>query len=38
MTLKLSIDKVLNKKHFYCKIMQKMCTEAIPRPLFNFGK
>ena len=34
----LSIDRVLNKEHFYGKIMQKMCTKVSPRPLFNFGK
>ena len=34
----LSVDRVLNKEHFYGKIMQKMCTKVSPRPLFNFGK
>ena len=29
----LSIDRVLNKKHFYGKIMQKCVPEAIPRLL-----
>ena len=24
----LSIDRVLNKEHFYAKIMQKMCTKS----------
>ena len=24
----LSIDRVLNKEHFYGKIMQKMCTKS----------
>ena len=24
----LSIDRVLNKKHFYIKIMQKMCAKS----------
>ena len=34
MTLKLqSVDRVLNKKHFYGKIMQKMCSKTSPRPL-----
>ena len=35
-----SIDRVLNKEHFYGKVMQKMfqqmCTS--PRPFFNIGK
>ena len=34
----LSFDRVLNTEHFYWKIMQKMCTKASPRPLFNFDK
>ena len=34
----LSIDRVLNKEHFYGKIMQKMSPKAIPRSLFNFTK
>ena len=34
----LSVGRVLNKEHFYGKIMQKMCTKVSPRPLFNFGK
>ena len=34
----LLVDRLLNKEHFYWKIMQKMCTKAIARPLFNFGK
>ena len=32
----LFIDRVLNKEHFYRKIMQNMCNS--PRPLFKFGK
>ena len=34
----LSIDRVLNKEHFYLKIMQKWAPKASPRPLFYFGK
>ena len=34
----LSIDGVSNKEHFYRKMMQKMCSKASPRPLYNFGK
>ena len=30
----LSVDRVLNKEHFYRKIRPK----ASPRSLFNFGK
>ena len=33
-----SSDRVLNKKQFYGKIMQKYPTKAGPRLLFNFGK
>ena len=32
----LSIDRELNKQHFYGKVMQKMCTKtSSPRPIFN---
>ena len=34
----LSIDKILNKKHFYERIMDKSAPKASPRPLFNFVK
>ena len=34
----LSIGRVLNKEHFYGKIMHKLCTKASPTPLFHFGK
>ena len=34
----LSIDRVINKEHFYEKSMQKLCTKTSPIPLFNFGK
>ena len=34
----LSIDRVLNKEHFYGKMIQKMSTKASPRQLFYFGK
>ena len=34
----LTIDRVLNKEHFYEKIMQKICTKSSPRFFFNFGK
>ena len=30
----LSIDRVSNKKHFYGKIMQKMCTKSSPETPF----
>ena len=30
----LSIDKVLNKEHFYGKIMQKMCNKSYSKTLF----
>ena len=33
-----SIDSVLNKEHFYEKIMCKNVPKASPRPLLNFGK
>ena len=33
----LSIDRVLNK-HLFGKIIQKMCIQASPRAIFNFGK
>ena len=42
MTLKLkSLDRVLNKKQIYIKIMQKVCTKRpkdSPRLLLNFDK
>ena len=35
----LSIDRrTLNKEHFYEKIMQKISTQASPKPIFNFGE
>ena len=35
----LSVDRVLNTEHFYREIMRKIyAPEAIPGPLFNFGK
>ena len=34
----LFIDRVLNKEHFYWKIMQKMCTRGYSQIPFNFGK
>ena len=34
----LSIDAVSDKKQFYRKIMQKICSKSSPRPLYNFGK
>ena len=34
----LSIDRVLNKDHFYAKVMQKSVPKASLRPLLNFGK
>ena len=30
----LAIDRVLNKKHFYCKIMQKICTKGYSQNPF----
>ena len=30
----LSIDRVLNKEHFYAKIMQRMCTKSLSQTLF----
>ena len=30
----LSTDRVLNKEHFYGKIMQKMCTKSLPQTPF----
>ena len=30
----LSIDRVLNKKHFYCKVMQKICTKGYSQNPF----
>ena len=38
MTLKLCPLILLNKEHFYWKIMQKYALEAILRPPFNFDK
>ena len=32
----LSIDRVLNKEHFYGKIMQKMCTKSYSQTPFLF--
>ena len=32
----LSIDRELNKEHFYGKIMQKMCTKSWPKNPFKF--
>ena len=32
----LSIDRVLNKEHFYLKIMQKMCTKSQSQIPFLF--
>ena len=32
----LSIDKVLNKEHFYGKNMQKMCPKTSLRPIHLF--
>ena len=35
----LYIDRVLNKEHFYGKVMQKIYTpKASPKPIFNFCK
>ena len=34
----LSIDRVLNKEHFYGKIIRKCAPKASPGPLFYFGK
>ena len=34
----LSIDRVLNKEHFYGKIIRKCAPKASPEPLFYFGK
>ena len=35
----LSIDRVLNKEHFYGKNAHRKCAlKASPRPLFYFGK
>ena len=34
----LSIDRELNREHFYEKIMQKKAPKASPRPCFNFAK
>ena len=34
----LSIDRVLNKEHFYGKLCRKCASEASPGPLSNFGK
>ena len=34
MTLNLSIDAVLNKEHFYRKIMERMCTK---KPIPDHG-
>ena len=33
-TSKLSIDRILNNKHFYWKIIQKICIKISPRSLF----
>ena len=33
----LSVDRVLNKEHFYQKFCRKCAPTAIFRPLFNFG-
>ena len=35
MRLKLSNERVLNKEHFYWKIIQKMDTRGYPRPLLT---
>ena len=34
----LSVDRVLNKEHFYGKSCRKCTPKASPRTLFNFGK
>ena len=34
----LSIDRVLNKKHFYGKICKKCVPRPSPRPLLSFDK
>ena len=33
----LSVDRVLNKEHFYGKNMQKRAPKASPIPLYKFG-
>ena len=33
-----SIDRALNKEHFYAKISERYAPQTSPRPFFNFGK
>ena len=34
----MSIDRVLNRKHFYGKVMQKICTKSWSQTPFYFAK